>query len=114
MSRPFCWVIGRETQERLNRNLRSLPYYRSGFASRNPRSHRPKGRSSMSSISRRHLLGAAAALAATTAAPAVAFAQAAAPAGPFTLPALGYPFNALEPHIDAKTMEIHTTRHHQA
>jgi Fe-Mn family superoxide dismutase len=70
----------------------------------------------MSSISRRHLLGAAAAFAATAAAPSVVFAQAAAtpPAGPFTLPALGYAFNALEPHIDAKTMEIHSTRHHQA
>jgi Fe-Mn family superoxide dismutase len=32
----------------------------------------------------------------------------------FTLPALPYPYNALEPHIDAKTMEIHHTKHHQA
>lgn len=39
---------------------------------------------------------------------------AAAPAGPFTLPALPYAFDALEPHIDAKTMEIHHDRHHQA
>jgi superoxide dismutase, Fe-Mn family len=70
----------------------------------------------MSSISRRHLLGAAAGLAATAAVPTLAFAQGSppAPAGPFTLPALGYPFNALEPHIDAKTMELHTTKHHQA
>jgi superoxide dismutase, Fe-Mn family len=30
-----------------------------------------------------------------------------------TLPALPYAYNALEPHIDAKTMEIHHTRHHQ-
>lgn len=30
------------------------------------------------------------------------------------LPALGYPYNALEPHIDAKTMEIHHSKHHQA
>ena len=29
------------------------------------------------------------------------------------LPDLGYAFNALEPHIDAKTMEIHYTKHHQ-
>jgi Fe-Mn family superoxide dismutase len=33
---------------------------------------------------------------------------------PFTLPALGYAFNALEPHIDAMTMEIHHDRHHKA
>lgn len=31
-----------------------------------------------------------------------------------TLPALPYDYDALEPHIDAKTMEIHHTRHHQA
>jgi Fe-Mn family superoxide dismutase len=36
------------------------------------------------------------------------------PTGPFTLPPLGYPFDALEPHIDARTMEIHHGRHHQA
>jgi Fe-Mn family superoxide dismutase len=32
----------------------------------------------------------------------------------FTLPTLPYAFNALEPHIDAKTMEIHHDKHHQA
>lgn len=32
----------------------------------------------------------------------------------YTLPALPYPYNALEPHIDARTMEIHHTKHHQA
>ena len=32
----------------------------------------------------------------------------------FTLPALPYAFDALEPHIDAKTMEIHHGKHHQA
>jgi Fe-Mn family superoxide dismutase len=32
----------------------------------------------------------------------------------FTLPQLPYPYDALEPHIDAKTMEIHHTKHHQA
>lgn len=32
----------------------------------------------------------------------------------FTLPPVGYPYNALEPHIDARTMEIHHTKHHQA
>jgi Fe-Mn family superoxide dismutase len=30
----------------------------------------------------------------------------------FTLPELGYSYDALEPHIDAKTMEIHYTKHH--
>ena len=30
----------------------------------------------------------------------------------FTLPALPYAFNALEPHIDARTMEIHHGKHH--
>jgi Fe-Mn family superoxide dismutase len=33
---------------------------------------------------------------------------------PFTLPKLGYGYDALEPHIDARTMEIHHTKHHQA
>jgi len=32
----------------------------------------------------------------------------------FTLPPLPYDVAALEPHIDAKTMEIHHTKHHQA
>jgi Fe-Mn family superoxide dismutase len=32
----------------------------------------------------------------------------------FTLPALAYDYAALEPHIDARTMEIHHTKHHQA
>jgi Fe-Mn family superoxide dismutase len=32
----------------------------------------------------------------------------------FTLPPLPYPANALEPHIDTKTMEIHHGKHHQA
>lgn len=32
----------------------------------------------------------------------------------FELPALPYDFNALEPHIDAKTMEIHHGKHHNA
>ena len=31
----------------------------------------------------------------------------------FTLPKLPYSFDALEPHIDALTMEIHHTKHHQ-
>lgn len=32
----------------------------------------------------------------------------------YTLPSLSYAYNALEPHIDARTMEIHHTKHHQA
>lgn len=32
----------------------------------------------------------------------------------FTLPALAYAYNALEPHIDARTMEIHYSKHHAA
>src|SRR6185369_11311359 len=76
---------------------------------------------SMSSMSRRHLMFAATGIAAVAAAPRLVFAQAAAPApapavatGPFTLPPLAYPTNAFEPHIDAKTMEIHHDRHHAA
>jgi superoxide dismutase, Fe-Mn family len=33
---------------------------------------------------------------------------------PYTLPPLPYPMNALEPHIDARTMEIHHGKHHNA
>jgi len=33
---------------------------------------------------------------------------------PYTLPPLPYAFDALEPHIDARTMEIHHGKHHQA
>jgi superoxide dismutase, Fe-Mn family len=32
----------------------------------------------------------------------------------FELPKLDYAYTALEPHIDAKTMEIHHSKHHQA
>ncbi|MDG1349632.1 MAG: superoxide dismutase [Crocinitomicaceae bacterium] len=31
----------------------------------------------------------------------------------FELPKLSYAYNALEPHIDARTMEIHHSKHHQ-
>jgi Fe-Mn family superoxide dismutase len=42
-------------------------------------------------------------------------AEAQAPAaGPFTLPDLPYAFDALEPHIDAQTMQIHHGKHHAA
>ncbi len=53
-------------------------------------------------------LGAAAAPAATASAAAGATTQ------PFTLPKLAYAYDALEPHFDAKTMEIHHSKHHQA
>ena len=33
---------------------------------------------------------------------------------PYSVPDLQYPFDALEPHIDAKTMEIHHDKHHGA
>lgn len=33
---------------------------------------------------------------------------------PYSLPPLSYPYAALEPNIDARTMEIHHTKHHQA
>ncbi len=32
----------------------------------------------------------------------------------YTLPELAYAYDALEPHIDARTMEIHHSKHHQA
>jgi len=35
-------------------------------------------------------------------------------AGPFTLPPLPYAFDALEPHLDALTMQIHHDKHHAA
>src|SRR5437867_6639228 len=37
-----------------------------------------------------------------------------APTGPFKLPPLPYAFDALEPHIDPRTMEIHHDKHHAA
>ena len=44
----------------------------------------------------------------------VAAAAAAGTPQPFTLPALPYAYTALEPHFDARTMEIHHSKHHQA
>jgi Fe-Mn family superoxide dismutase len=40
--------------------------------------------------------------------------EAAQAAGPITLPKLPYAYDALEPHIDARTMEIHHDKHHAA
>src|SRR4051794_27489210 len=63
---------------------------------------------------RRFVLGTLS-LAAAASAPRLVFAQTpSAPVGPFKLDPLPYANNALEPHIDAKTMEIHHDRHHQA
>lgn len=65
-------------------------------------------------ITRRHALKSAAVIAtALASSPVRSLAQAAAPAGPHKLPPLGYAFDALEPYIDAKTMEIHHGKHHQ-
>jgi len=41
-------------------------------------------------------------------------AAAPAPTGPFKLPPLPYAVDALEPHLDARTMEIHHDKHHAA
>jgi superoxide dismutase, Fe-Mn family len=46
--------------------------------------------------------------------PAPAGVAAPSPAGPFALPPLPYAYDALEPHIDARTMEIHHDKHHAA
>jgi Fe-Mn family superoxide dismutase len=52
---------------------------------------------------------------ASAALPGASLGQAAAPAkGPFSLPPLPYAFDALEPYIDAQTMQIHHDRHHAA
>jgi Fe-Mn family superoxide dismutase len=69
----------------------------------------------MPSLTRRRLLATSTGLAAAVLVPRIVCAQApAAPAGPFRRDPLPYPANALEPHIDAKTMEIHPERHHAA
>src|SRR3954471_16342987 len=52
--------------------------------------------------------------AATAAVGAAALLPGTSSAAGFTLPKLPYAFDALEPHIDAKTMEIHHDRHHKA
>lgn len=59
------------------------------------------------------VLPAASVLAQSTPAPAAATGTQA-PAAAFTLPALPYAFDALDPAIDAETMQIHHGRHHKA
>jgi Fe-Mn family superoxide dismutase len=67
---------------------------------------------------RRQALLTFAASAAAAAAPGlrqqVLAAQVPAAAGPFVLPPLPYAYDALEPYIDAQTMQIHHDRHHAA
>jgi Fe-Mn family superoxide dismutase len=64
-------------------------------------------------ITRRDAIRKTAIISATVAAlPALVSAQAG--AAPFKLPPLPYALDALEPHIDARTMEIHHDKHHAA
>lgn len=73
-----------------------------------------------SALSRREVLktlGAGALLVGMGGGPRLLAEEAAAASGtaqPFTLPKLPYAYDALEPHFDARTMEIHHTKHHQA
>jgi len=67
----------------------------------------------MSHVTRRDVLRTAGAGAAALVLPSLGL-QAQEPARVYTLPNLPYAFDALEPHIDARTMEIHHGRHHQA
>jgi Fe-Mn family superoxide dismutase len=62
-------------------------------------------------LNRRKFLASASVAAAAATFPRFAVAQG---SGPFTLPPLPYATNVFEPNIDAKTMEIHHDRHHQA
>jgi Fe-Mn family superoxide dismutase len=67
----------------------------------------------MMPMNRRQMLKAAGAGAALLTAPGLVAAADEKPTL-FVLPKLPYAFDALEPHIDAKTMEIHHDRHHAA
>lgn len=67
----------------------------------------------MQSLSRRQLLQAAGAGVATLALAPLTSSAGAVQAKVFTLPKLPYAFDALEPYIDAQTMEIHHDRHHK-
>jgi Fe-Mn family superoxide dismutase len=72
------------------------------------------------SITRRNLVTSTATLAAVAFAPGMGLLPATAapappaPLGPFRLEPLPYPTDSFAPHIDAKTMQIHHDRHHQA
>jgi Fe-Mn family superoxide dismutase len=62
-------------------------------------------------MSRRTFIATSLTAAALAALPRRLYAQA---TGPFSLPPLGYGYEALEPNIDAQTMTIHHQRHHGA
>lgn len=71
----------------------------------------------MSHLNRRAFLTRGVAFSAAVVFPVITFAQTPAPpppSGPFKLDPLAYANNALEPHIDARTMELHHDRHHAA
>ena len=70
----------------------------------------------MATMSRRHFLGWTGAAALVLAADSVpgAAEEGSVTRYPFKLPKLPYAFDALEPHIDARTMEIHHDKHHAA
>src|SRR5262249_37079414 len=69
----------------------------------------------MTYLTRRTVVQATAGMAAAALAPRIVLAQTTPPpAGPFRQDPLPYPTNALEPSIDARTMEIHHDRHHAA
>ena len=69
----------------------------------------------MASLTRRTMIQATAAIAGAAFAPRVPMAQTTPPpAGPFRQDPLPYAANALEPSIDARTMEIHYGKHHAA
>jgi superoxide dismutase, Fe-Mn family len=57
---------------------------------------------------------AASSLRTLNAQPAQAPAATTGPTGPYTVPPLPYAYDALEPHIDARTMQIHHDKHHAA
>src|SRR5882672_7201207 len=66
-------------------------------------------------MTRREALKTTALVAAATTLNPTGVALGQAPAGgPYVVPPLPYPFDALEPHIDARTMEIHHDKHHAA
>ncbi len=67
----------------------------------------------MPNLCRRSFLAGGTAASAALVVPRIGRAQAPA-SGPFSLPPLTYPASALEPHIDARTMELHHDRHHGA
>jgi superoxide dismutase, Fe-Mn family len=69
----------------------------------------------MTGVASAVLIGSASAKASgRTATGQAAAAPAPAPTGPYTLPALPYAYDALEPYFDAETMHLHHDKHHQS